>query len=189
MGAVEEAYGFCPVGTISLEPHNHELCLRMWPPTAVEEWQGREVMVSPERPVIEVKLYEGAPMPPAKYPGDGGLDLTATQGAHIRVGETRKVELGVAVALPEGYCAFLMGRSSMFGKGLLVMQTLIDQGYRGELFAIVYNFGRKNQSIQAGDRIAQLVPVKSDLSRMVMRVVPQLPTSERGGNGFGSSGR
>ena len=174
---------FCAVGTQSRRPHNHELCLKMWPPSAVEEWESGW-------PVIKVKLLSAqAAVPRPAYKDDAGLDLTAVSGAVVRVGNTMRVNLDVAVQLPDGFSAFLMGRSSMFGRGLLVMQTLIDCGYRGELFAMVYNFGQRRQVIAPGERIAQLVPWRSELPSMKIKLVAELDPSERGGNGFGSTGR
>lgn len=175
----------CPVGEFSRHPHNHELCLRQWPPEAVTAWV--EVGTLRIRYVLTVPT---ARHPYIAYPGDAGLDLAACESVRIAPGSTRKVEIGVAVQLPAGYCAMFMGRSSMMARGLLISPTLIDWGFRGTLFAVVQNINAAEEHrIEVGDRVAQLLVLKADLPLMKLEEVAMLDSSDRGVNGVGSSGR
>ncbi len=172
---------YCPVGRMDPRPHNHELCLRMWPPSAVAEWEGPGAR-------LRVKMLTGrARMPTQAYADDAGWDLYSAQEAVIIPGSTVKVELDIAVQLSLGYGAWMVGRSSTWGRGLMVMQTLIDHGYRGPLFAMVWNMRPQTLTIEVGERLAQLVPFRTD--PMVAVPAVELDDHPRGGNGFGSTGR
>lgn len=130
-----------------------------------------------------------ARMPSTAYPGDAGLDLAAAESVWIPPGQMGRVETGVAVQLPAGYGAWFTGRSSMAGRGLMVAMTLIDWGFRGPLFAMIYNLTPHEQRVDQGDRVAQLVPFRTDLHVMSVIEVDRLEDSVRGRNGLGSSGR
>ena len=124
------------------------------------------------------------------YHDDAGLDLTVHGGDwRIPVGGTVEIPLGVSAKAPEGTWLLLTGRSSTFrNRKLLVGQGIIDTGYTGPLFAVVYNFGWEGQWVTEGERIAQLI-VMPNLTRLVeLLEVDVLPQTHRGGNGFGSSG-
>ncbi len=125
---------------------------------------------------------------PAK-PGDAGVDLRSTEAMTIEPGARCLIPTGLAVAIPEGYAGFVQPRSGMAinkGLGLLNSPGLIDSGYRGELKVIAINLGSGVLTIERGDRIAQLVilPVPAFL----YEEVTELPGSERGAGGFGSTG-
>lgn len=130
---------------------------------------------------------EGAVAPSFAYPGDAGMDL-GVQGNHrILPGERVDLPTGVAVELPEGYYARLVGRSSTLRKrGLLVFEGIIDQGYRGPLFVYVTNMTTTAVEVMDGSRIAQLIV--TPIVQPTLHQVESLSTSERGANGFGSSG-
>lgn len=122
------------------------------------------------------------------YPGDAGIDLQCAQSVKIEPGGFADIPTGVSVQLPDGYWAMLTGRSSTLRKrGLLVSQGIIDQGYRGPLFAGVWNLTEEPVYVDKGDRIAQLILLPLFSGEIV--VVDQLDPTERGTNGFGSSGR
>lgn len=185
-GSGDDDLLFCPPGEFNrLKPHNHELCLRNWPDDAVAAWVNAGILD------IKYMLTEPTAVAPSiAYPGDAGLDLGACETIRIPPGSTRKVEIGVAVQLPGGYCAIFMGRSSMMAKGLLISPTLIDWGFRGPLFAVIQNIRHSEEYIvHAGDRIAQLLVLKADLPLMRLGEVAMLDPSDRGVNGVGSSGR
>jgi dUTP pyrophosphatase len=115
------------------------------------------------------------------------MDL-GVQGNHrILPGERVDLPTGVAVELPEGYYARLVGRSSTLRKrGLLVFEGIIDQGYRGPLFVYVTNMTTTAVEVMDGSRIAQLIV--TPIVQPTLHQVESLGTSERGANGFGSSG-
>lgn len=125
---------------------------------------------------------------PAKaYAGDAGWDLAARVAVRIPPGEYRDVPTGIAVALPEGYYMRLVARSSTFRqKGLLLVEGVIDAGFRGELFACVYNPSGFPIWVAPGDRLMQAIV--SPFYEPTWSEVERLPASARGANGFGSSG-
>lgn len=127
------------------------------------------------------------------HEGDAGLDLEfapADQMTRVlRVGETGAFETGIAVQIPEGYAGFVLARSGNARKRGLTLANavgLIDAGYRGEVEVLLHNLGPDRQMISPGERIAQLVVMKIETPEL--ELVDELDESERGGNGFGSSG-
>lgn len=127
--------------------------------------------------------------PVTAKPGDAGADLRAAEDCTLDPGQSAYVPLGVRMALPEGYGAFLMPRSGFSSKNKVIFLNsvgLIDAGYRGEVKAAVMNIGSEPVSIAKGDRIAQLVLVK--LAGLVPCFTDLLPSSERGEGGFGHTG-
>lgn len=128
--------------------------------------------------------------PPRRhYEGDAGLDLACSEDVDILPGRRAQIRTNIAVALPAGVWAMLVGRSStFFNLGLIVTQAVIDNGYRGELFASVYNTSpTKHIHVDTGDRLIQLVMFP--LVTLEVIEVDGLPTSHRQDKGFGSTGR
>jgi dUTP pyrophosphatase len=130
-------------------------------------------------------------LPRHAYAGDAGLDLSACEGVVLEPGERALVPTGVAVAIPRGYAGYVQPRSGLaIEHGITIVNTpgLVDSGYRGELRIIVLNTDRENAFvIEPGMRIAQLVILP--VPPVELRVVDELPDSERGERGFGSSAR
>ena len=126
-------------------------------------------------------------LPTRAYTGDAGWDLYVSESVDILPGQFADVPCGVGVALPEDTWGMLTGRSSTLrNRGLLVHQGVIDQGYRGPLFAGVFNLGSDVAVVEAGARIAQLIVVPMHVHRV--EYVDRLRPGERGSAGFGSSG-
>jgi dUTP pyrophosphatase len=130
-------------------------------------------------------------LPRQAYAGDAGLDLSACEGVVLEPGERALVSTGVAVAIPPGYAGYVQPRSGLaIEHGITIVNTpgLVDSGYRGELRIIVLNTDRESAfAIEPGMRIAQLVILP--VPPVELRVVDELPDSERGQRGFGSSAR
>ena len=135
------------------------------------------------------RLRDDAVLPSQAYPGDAGLDLAACERVEIGPGERAVVGTGLAVAIPEGYAGFVQPRSGLaaeHGLTLLNSPGLIDSGYRGELRAVVHNTDSKAPFVvEPGMRIAQLVVLP--VAEVEATEVEELPESERGVRGFGSS--
>jgi dUTP pyrophosphatase len=143
--------------------------------------------------VIDVpvtRLRDDAVLPTRAYPGDAGLDLVACERHELGPGERALVGTGIAVAIPEGHAGLVTPRSGLAAQnGLTIVNTpgLVDSGYRGELRVILHNTDRhETLVIEPGMRIAQLVVVP--VPEAALREVDELPESERGPSGFGSSG-
>ena len=138
---------------------------------------------------VEV-LLSGAHIPEYAHPGDAGADLIAGETVVLGPGERATVGTGSAIALPDGYVAFVVPRSGLTAKhGITVVNTpgTVDAGYRGEIRVILLNTDRAEPyTITAGDRIAQLVVLPVARARFVP--VERLPGSHRGEGGFGSTG-
>jgi dUTP pyrophosphatase len=138
---------------------------------------------------VEV-LLSGEHVPEYAHPGDAGADLIATETVELGPGERATVGTGTAIALPDGYVAFVVPRSGLAAKhGITIVNTpgTVDAGYRGEIRVILLNTDRSAPyTITAGDRIAQLVVLPVTRARFVP--VERLPGSHRGESGFGSTG-
>ena len=137
-----------------------------------------------------VRLDPSVELPEPAHPGDAGLDLRAAADVEVAPGARAMVPTGLAVAIPEGHAGLVLPRSGLASRHGLTLANapgLIDSGYRGPLVCAVVNLDRSSAVlIRRGDRIAQLVIVALPQVRPI--VVEQLPPSERGVDGFGSTG-
>ena len=137
------------------------------------------------------KLVEGAVLPTRAHEGDAGLDLYASEAAHIGPGERWGVGTGIAVEIPAGHAGLVLPRSGLareHGISLVNSPGLIDSGYRGEVrILLLNNDPAETFRVAAGDRIAQLLITPIALAEPVE--APALAESARGEGGFGSSGR
>ena len=128
-------------------------------------------------------------MPARAYTGDAGLDLAACQQFVLGPGERTTVPTGLAVAIPAGYAGLVLPRSGLAARhGITIVNApgLVDSGYRGELFVVLLNTDRSQSfTVKQGMRIAQLVLVAVEQAELL--TVSELPASERGIRGFGSS--
>lgn len=131
-------------------------------------------------------------LPPPDYarPGDAGADLRTVADVRLAPGQRQVVGTGVAIALPEGYAAFVHPRSGLAARhGVTVVNApgTVDAGYRGEIMVTLINTDSVETVIlRRGDRIAQLVVQRVERARFVE--VGELPASQRGAGGFGSTG-
>ncbi|MGK2933044.1 MAG: dUTP diphosphatase [Solirubrobacterales bacterium] len=136
-------------------------------------------------------VTEGATLPTRAHEGDAGLDLYASEAAHIGPGERWQVATGVAVEIPEDHAGLVVPRSGLARRhGISVVNApgLIDAGYRGELKVLLLNNDPAEVfRIVSGDRIAQLVITPVVIAEPTETAT--LSASERGESGFGSSGR
>ncbi|GAB1514146.1 dUTP diphosphatase [Actinophytocola sp. KF-1] len=144
----------------------------------------------PSVEVLLTRIDPGVPVPSYANPGDAGADLVTTTDVVIEPGERTTVGTGIAIALPEGYAAFVHPRSGLAARvGLSVVNTpgTIDSGYRGEIRICLVNHDlREPVELRRGDRIAQLVVQR--VEHAVFREVDDLGDSERGAGGYGSTG-
>lgn len=141
--------------------------------------------------VLIHRLDQELPLPRYAKPGDAGADLYSRVDLTLKPGERALVPTGIAIALPNGYAAFVHPRSGLAIKhGISMVNTpgTVDAGYRGELQVILINHDLSNDfEIKRGDRIAQLVIQK--VEEAVFVEVDHLPGSSRSDGGFGSTGR
>ncbi|MGK4580797.1 dUTP diphosphatase [Kitasatospora sp. HPMI-4] len=140
--------------------------------------------------VLITRIDPELPLPAYEHPGDAGADLRTTEDAELAPGERIVLPTGIAIALPDGYAAFVHPRSGLAarcGVALVNAPGTVDAGYRGEIKVIVVNLDpREKVSFRRGDRIAQLVIQQVEKARF--HEVTELPGSARAEGGFGSTG-
>lgn len=140
--------------------------------------------------VLVTLLDDDVPVPSYAHPGDAGADLTTTENVELGPLQRAVVPTGVAIALPEGFAAFVHPRSGLAAKhGVTVVNApgTIDAGYRGEIKVILANTDpHETVRLRRGDRVAQLVVQRVEHARFL--VARTLPGSHRGEGGLGSSG-
>lgn len=132
------------------------------------------------------KLEEGAKVPERQHKDDAGFDLFALFNVDVPPGQTVEVHTGIALEMAENIYATINGRSSFNKRGVVTFRGIIDTGYRGEITAIMQNNSHELINIVRWHRFAQLtfhynLPIK-------FSVTDKLTDSERGTDGFGSTG-
>ncbi len=136
------------------------------------------------------RLDRGVPLPAYAREGDAGLDLHAAHDVTLAPGARALVGTGLAVALPPGCAGLVLPRSGLalrHGVSIVNAPGLVDAGYRGELQVLLINHDTATPvAFRRGDRIAQLVVQR--VERVAPVEVEELPASERGDGGFGSTG-
>ena len=136
------------------------------------------------------RLREDAVVPDRAYSGDAGLDLAACDRVELGPGQRAVVGTGLAVAIPDGYAGFVQPRSGLADRhGISIVNSpgLIDSGYRGEVKVVLLNTDRTTPFVvDPGMRIAQLVILP--LPELEVVETDELPETERGVRGYGSSG-
>jgi dUTP diphosphatase len=157
-----------------------------WPSSASERVAAVD---APDLPVR--RLDPDLPLPAYAHPGDAGADLCAAEDVVLPPGGRATVGTGLAVAVPDGYAAFVHPRSGLAARhGITLVNApgTIDAGYRGEVRVVLLNTDPTAPfTVRRGDRIAQLVV--QPVTRVRFLEVGELPPSPRGGGGFGSTGR
>ena len=136
------------------------------------------------------RLDDGLPVPRQARPDDAGVDLHAREDRTLAPGERALVPTGVAIALPRGYAGFVHPRSGLaarHGVSIVNAPGTVDAGYRGEILVNLVNTDTAEPfTLRRGDRIAQLVV--QQVATPLFDVVDELPPSERGDGGHGSTG-
>jgi dUTP pyrophosphatase len=128
-------------------------------------------------------------MPSLGNPGDAGFDLRSADDAVVPARSRHTINTGVSLAIPAGYVALVHPRSGLAAKhGITVLNApgTVDAGYRGQILIPLVNHSDEDFSITRGDRVAQVVFQKFETPRFV--VAEELPGSQRGSSGFGSTG-
>lgn len=138
---------------------------------------------------LPYKLLRDVEEPCYAHEGDAGLDLRCAEPVTLFPRQRAVVPTGIAVAIPEGHAGFVLPRSGLASKrGVTVVNApgLVDAGYRGEVCVALVNLGDSTWRADAGERVAQLVVQRVEHADLVR--CAELPESERGTGGFGSTG-
>lgn len=136
---------------------------------------------------MRIKLDEGAKMPTRAHSTDAGLDLYAREDQIVPARGWAKFDTGVHIELPNGTVGMLKSKSGLNVKHGLVSEGVIDVGYTGSIVVKLYNHSDADYYVAAGDKISQLVILHLWLEDLDL--VDTLEDTDRGDNGFGSSGR
>ena len=136
---------------------------------------------------MKIMLDDGAYMPTRAYSTDAGLDLYSPVDVMIMPNASSVIDTGVHVELPPGSVGFLKSKSGLNVKYGILGEGVIDAGYTGSIRVKLYNHSGERYYIQRGDKITQLVILPVML--LDLKQVEMLEDTDRGANGFGSTGR
>lgn len=136
--------------------------------------------------IMKIKLDMGAYAPEKAHEQDAGFDLRTREPIFIPAGESAITDTGVHIQLPPHRCGLLVSKSGLNMKGITTT-GLIDEGYTGAIKVKIYNHSREDYLFEAGDKITQLLIIQAYSPRI--DIVNELENTERGDNGFGSSGK
>lgn len=136
---------------------------------------------------MKIKLDSGAFMPVRAHDTDAGADLRSPVGALVPARGSFVIDTGVHIQLPHGYVGMLKSKSGLNVKYDITSEGVIDEGYTGPIKVKLYNNSYSPYFIDRGDKITQLVIVPCEY--VDFDLVDDLDDSERGGDGFGSTGK
>lgn len=136
---------------------------------------------------MKVLLDPGAYMPERAHSADAGYDLRSPIKCRLYAGEAVVIDTGVHVEIPVGYAGMLKSKSGLNVKHDIVGEGVIDSGYTGSIRVKLYNHGSESYMIEVGDKISQLVILP--IITPDLELVEELEETDRGNNGFGSTGR
>ena len=142
-----------------------------------------------QKPPTQLLIARPDPSLPAYYRphnDDCGLDVYALEDIKLYPFQTKKVPLNIQMALNRGYFIRVTGRSGLSSQGLLIHPGTVDAGYRGIIKAIATNLTFRVKHIRRGDRVAQLIV--QPYAILPINEVKELPSGDRGDEGFGQSG-
>lgn len=136
---------------------------------------------------MNIKLDKHGIAPQRAHGTDAGIDLFAPRKFSCEAYQRRIVRTGVHVELPHNTVGYIRSKSGLMLRNGIIVDGTIDEGYTGEICVIMFNTGDKDAYFERGDKIAQLVIHPVLYPGMV--IVEELQKTERGDNGFGSTGR
>ena len=136
---------------------------------------------------MRIVLDKGAKMPTRAYPTDAGLDIYARESRSVPAHGSVKFDTGVHIELPKGTVGMLKSKSGLNVKHGLTSEGVIDVGYTGSIVVKLYNHSDMDYIVEKGDKISQLVIMP--ILTPELELVESLEETDRGSNGFGSSGK
>lgn len=136
---------------------------------------------------LKIMLEPGAVMPERAHTNDAGLDLFAMETVYIAPHSRETVDTGVHVAIPNGFVGMLTSKSGLMRNYGITCRGTIDAGYTGTIQAIMFNHSDKAYKVEKGSKVTQLVIFPIVIPKLLE--VDEMEETERGANGFGSSGK
>lgn len=141
------------------------------------------------------KLLEATAVPPKRYSDlAAGMDLHSLEDVELKANDFYKIRTGLSLVFPDGHYGRIASRSGLAAKGIVVLGGVVDPDYTGEIFIVLYNHGKKDYKINAGDRIAQIICEKYCTPKILPieecsgKNLSEWNKSKRQNKGFGSSG-
>lgn len=134
-----------------------------------------------------LRVSAEATLPTRAHPDDAGLDLYNLEDVLLEGGQGKMIKTGIALAIPQGHVGMVADRSSLAKKGIKSAGGIIDAGYRGEVHIVLWNLTKEAVQLKRGERIAQLLILP--IATPAVLEVQELDDTQRGANGFGSTGR
>lgn len=136
--------------------------------------------------ILKIMMEDDAYIPVRAHADDAGLDLRSREDKWVHPGCHEFFDTGIHVAIPPGYVGMISSKSGLMRKGLTA-RGVIDSSYRGSIGVVLYNHGNEGYLVKAGDKITQLILMPIEIP--VLKFVDELDDTERGSDGFGSTGR
>lgn len=136
---------------------------------------------------MKIKLDNGAYTPTRAHSADAGLDIYSRERKLVRAHDSECFDTGIHIEIPKGFVGFLKSKSGLNVKHGLTSEGVIDSGYTGSICVKLYNNSDEDYIINGGDKISQLVILPIVLPDL--EIVKELGKTDRGNNGFGSSGK
>ena len=136
---------------------------------------------------FKVMLDAGAKLPVKAHEEDAGFDIFTPKEVRIREGGSAKIDTGVHIQIPKGYVGFLKSKSGLNVVNGITGEGVIDAGYTGSIVAKLYNNGCDTVKLEAGQKIIQIVFLP--IPDVELELTDSFEVTERGDNGFGSSGK
>lgn len=136
---------------------------------------------------FRVMLDKGAKMPTKAHDLDAGFDLYAPERTVVRFNDSVVIDTGVHIEIPKGFVGFLKSKSGLNVKNGITGEGVVDAGYTGSIVAKLYNNGGQNVYLEAGQKIIQIVFLP--IPEVELELADSFEASERGDNGFGSTGK
>ena len=137
--------------------------------------------------IMKVKLAEWAEKPVRAHDDDAGMDLLSPIDCNVLPFNRAKIDTGVHVAIPQGYVGLLTAKSGLMANSGLTSRGTIDSGYTGSISVVLFNHSDKIYHVKKGDKISQLLLIPIEIP--MLEYVDELPETDRGTGGFGSTGR
>ena len=139
--------------------------------------------------VLKIAIDDHGFAPERAHPEDAGLDLRTPIGFVLEPNTSVVIDTKVHVEIPKGWAGLLVSKSGLNTKASITSTGLIDSGYTGSIAVKLYNHGKNEYEFRPGDKISQLVFISICTPELQLVKVEDLADSERGSNGYGSSGR
>lgn len=136
---------------------------------------------------MKIKLDPGARMPQYAHPYDAGMDLFANERAVLRPNDWAVVDTGTHIAIPKHYFGLVTSKSGLMARSGITCRGTIDHGYTGSIKAVLFNHSGKTYIVEKGDKVTQLIIMRCEHPNL--ELVDELEDTDRGDNGFGSTGR